>query len=1098
MKKRSIYIAVVIFMLISYHNIVYAATNVETITERFSSYENPNITRTITLPEYSEVISVEVDNGRVEYLLVDNILYLYFSNGTGQQEPYEIYEWERGSESENRETFYSSEEAYDFKASIEDDYRNTIWHKYNDVGKLCSNVIADDLVEVAFCYVNVFPSGIYDIVYGTVQYSCNLVTRYETYYYYNVTVKYISNVSPEITEVISPVNNQYLFANSSFIPQIKVKDDNNDDLTCSCYIDDELIQSLKGITNTATPQQISFNSISIDMLEEGGHIIKFIVDDGEYTAEVSINFIVDKSPPVLILNSITSTDTSISISGSATDSIAGLHTIPYCYSAGNQESGWTTVSSYTVYNLSPNTEYTAEFKARDKGLQESKYTRQIYTKAQVPAFNISSTGTGSLRMTYSDNNPAGTEYLVQVQQGGNTYYVNASGNLVTNPVWIVPQGKVTNINNLAPNTGYSIKGKARNAQGVETQYSQAKTGTTLALPPQVVVTRGIYSLKFTWDPVPNALGYDFTADGIETQNYTGTEYTLSNLQSETTHTFRIRAKNAGGTGPWSSTYSVKTLPVPPDPPSNLTVIRNKNSLVFSWSASARADSYEIYMGSAGSSGTNIGNVRTYTATGLTPGTQYTFNVRGVNEGGAGGWSSITTTTKPLEPDVPQNLRAVEVTKTSVKLVWDESSCTEEYLVDVDGIITSTGLETFYLHENLEPASGHTYRVMARNESGDKGWSSPVDATTLPEKPVTPSNIMASADYDKITLTWHMVPYGESYDIEVDDGEATHQVSTTQGRYEHTGLFPGSSFTYRVRAVNISGTSPWSRPIQMSTLPPVQDENTTLVNVTAVVTNTFITISWDDVALDSEYIIEVDGESMDIGTDTVFNHTGLEPNTCHTYRIRLKESSEGDWCAVLSLSTLPNPPDAPEGIQAYAYSNAIELVWNRSEGAESYDIEVDGELVGNINETGYLHEGLEPGTTHTYRVRARNVAGVTAWSTVITKSTTNPTYILDLVGGQEFDLSILAWYVQDFSELEFVITYDIDKVEVVDLCGMTAEKETMSCYVNGANLEIYHAPGGIRIKVKRSIVPGISWSGEINTVVFRAREAGSTEMDLNVE
>ena len=106
--------------------------------------------------------------------------------------------------------------------------------------------------------------------------------------------------------------------------------------------------------------------------------------------------------------------------------------------------------------------------------------------------------------------------------------------------------------------------------------------------------------------------------------------------------------------------------------------------------------------------------------------------------------------------------------------------------------------------------------------------------------------------------------------------------------------------------------------------------------------------------------------------------------------------------------------------------------------------MDGELVGNINETGYLHEGLEPGTTHTYRVRARNVAGVTAWSTVITKSTTNPTYILDLVGGQEFDLSILAWYVQDFSELEFVITYDIDKVEVVDLCGMTAKNNVLLC------------------------------------------------------
>ena len=41
------------------------------------------------------------------------------------------------------------------------------------------------------------------------------------------------------------------------------------------------------------------------------------------------------------------------------------------------------------------------------------------------------------------------------------------------------------------------------------------------------------------------------------------------------------------------------------------------------------------------------------------------------------------------------------------------------------------------------------------------------------------------------------------------------------------------------------------------------------------------------------------------------------------------------------------------------------------------------------------------------------------------------------------------------------------------------------------------PRGIRIKVKRSIVPGISWSGEINTL-FSGQGRLKMEMDSNVE
>lgn len=61
------------------------------------------------------------------------------------------------------------------------------------------------------------------------------------------------------------------------------------------------------------------------------------------------------------------------------------------------------------------------------------------------------------------------------------------------------------------------------------------------------------------------------------------------------------------------------------------------------------------------------------------------------------------------------------------------------------------------------------------------------------------------------------------------------------------------------------------------------------------------------------------------------------------------------------------------------SESIWLTWTKSEGAETYEMLVDGKLYAMGRANSYLHDGLACHSKHTYRVRARNQKGYSAWS-----------------------------------------------------------------------------------------------------------------------
>ena len=914
-----------------------------------------------------------------------------------------------------------------------------------------------------------------------------------------ISITYRVNEEPTIS-VASPSPNGTL--GSSFVPSISVSDADGDILTCNYYLDSNTTpRDTKQISNTATVQNISFKILDTSTLSDGPHSITFDVSDGKAPAvRQTVSFTIDRTPPEINTVTYTSSDKTITVSGSAKAGTTDLHPLPYKYTVNGVASSWTTDTSYPVNSVSPNTKYTVKFEARDKLENTASEQKDIYTKAQIPSLTITGTAETALGLKITDENPVGTEY--QIMSGGQ--YVDASGILTDTVQWTSLTNKNININGLLQNTRYTISAKARNTQGTVTDAAQI-SGTTLAKAPNITFSEiKQTSIKLTWPAVAGATGYEVEADGTSKGKITGTEYVHSDLTPETSHRYRIRVTNAGGEGVWGSSFNVTTLPYAPAVPTNIQAVETQTNITLTWDKAAKATSYEIEI-NGGTVPVNAGNVLTFVHKGLTPDTGYKYRIRAKNAGGVSGWSeTVSIVTLPVPPPTPSGI-TINKTNTSVTVSWAPAERAESYRIEVDGQIIDNKAQTSYKHEGLQSLSSHKYRIKALNRGGSSEWSEIILAITNPDKPETPVNIIAASDETSINLTWYEVRYAESYEIEID-GSSTE--STTESAFALNGLKPDSSHTFKIKAVNITGISEWSKSVTISTFPETSggttDEDISLTNVIAVVTNNNITLSWDDVAHEGAYEIEVDGKLSDNGKSTAYNHTGLTAETYHTYKIRLKNSDADSnetngWCAVLTLSTLPDIPDAPKGLSATASNNSIEIRWDRVEGATGYEVEMDGVAVDAGAQEGYIQQPLDPGTSHTYRVRARNITGVTAWSEAVSQSTTNPTCLVECIKGEELSLSLTVSEVQDFTGLRIVVTYNSDELELADLYGFTPKRDVLSeGTIPGTNLKVKYEPGRMEFTMDESITPGTMWSGEITNIIFMPKISGQTQINFTQE
>ncbi|WNS43263.1 fibronectin type III domain-containing protein [Paenibacillus sp. MMS20-IR301] len=659
---------------------------------------------------------------------------------------------------------------------------------------------------------------------------------------------------------------------------------------------------------------------------------------------------------------------------------------------------------------------------------------------------------------------------------------NADGYEVEIDGEISPLGPETGYvaDHLSPGTEHTYRVRA-NSEDIKGEWSLLTPYWTLpAVPQNISMASTSNSITLNWEPVIGATSYEVEVNNSIQNIGNVTSYLEDQLIPNMQKIFRIRAVNSSGPGAWSGIIAKSTIVAAPG---NLSGTAADQSIALQWDAVSGAIAYDVE-----ADGTQIENITetSYSHNGLEPNSIHEYRVRAHNENGISDWSSkITVYTTP---GIPRNLSAT-VEGSAIRVTWDTVKGASGYDIEVDGSIIDNGTDTEYNHTELSLNSEHTYRVRAKNQQAAGEWTSLIVYTTHAG---VPNNVRSTATSSEITLTWDPVPGATGYDIEVD-GTVVH--GGLDNSYIHSGLKPFSTHSYRIRARNAGGTGEWSREVSAKTVFGKPE------NLTAVAYNSSIKLSWDKVEGATGYDLLVDGEIIDNGQMTSYEHTGLEPYSWHVYRVRGKYGeSLGEWSSALTKSTILG---IPGNIKVKALSDQITLSWDAVIGATGYEIEADGKTIDNGAKLSFTDSKLSSNTKHTYRIRAKNSQVMGEWSdwTTTITSVTAPGVPQNFTGVATINSIELSW-----DSVEGAALYDLEvdgkiitDITVTEYKHLGLEPNTMHNYrVRARNSG---ASSDWTDKLKKVTTPALTIQPEkdsqFNFVIIVPQKSGLTERKVTV-
>ena len=504
-----------------------------------------------------------------------------------------------------------------------------------------------------------------------------------------------------------------------------------------------------------------------------------------------------------------------------------------------------------------------------------------------------------------------------------------------------------------------------------------------------------------------------------------TTYANTGATAGTSYSYQMRAYGVAGNSGYSNTATA-TPPTVPASPTGLTataVSGTQNELAWTDNAT-NEDGYRIER-CAGAGCTTFAqiatvgaNVVTYRDAGLTGGTSYSYQVRAYNVAGNSGYSNTATGLPPTVPVPPSALTATPVSGTQIDLVWTDNAVNEDgFRVErCEGAgctsfaeIATVGANVVtYRDAGLTAGASYSYRVRAHNVAGNSGYSNTATAVP-PAVPVSPTGLTVTAvSATQIDLAWTDNATNEDgFRIERCNGAGctTFAEITTVGAnvvtYQDAGLTAGTSYSYRVRAYNVAGSSGYSNTATAT--PPTVPASPTGLTAT-VVSGTQIDLAWTDNATNEDgYRIErcagagctSFAEIATVGANVAtYQDAGLTGGTSYSYQVRAYNVAGNSGYSNTATRLPPTVPAPPSALTATPGSGTqIDLVWtDNAVNEEGFRIErcvgagcvafVEISTVG-ADVTTYQDTGLTPGTSYSYRARTYNLAGNSAYSNTAT-------------------------------------------------------------------------------------------------------------------
>ncbi|MBK0403045.1 T9SS type A sorting domain-containing protein [Adhaeribacter sp. BT258] len=668
---------------------------------------------------------------------------------------------------------------------------------------------------------------------------------------------------------------------------------------------------------------------------------------------------------------------------------------------------------------------------------------------EAPTLNLPANGAGSFPVasSLSWNAPLFAKtYQVQVATSSTFQNLIYDGTNITNTSTTVP--------GLNWSTQYYWRVRAANQSGAS-PWSVVRNFTTEPIPlpgtpglvsPVNSATQVSNPPVFTWNAANYATTYQLqiaTSSGFQTivsdvNNIANLTLTAPILNWSTQYYWRVRAVNASGNGSWSSVRNFTTRPIPlPEPPALASPAKGTTNVVLpavlTWNAGNYATTYQLQLANSHEFLTIVSDINnisalTRTVSGLDWSTEYFWRVRSINTSGTSAWSDTSRFISeaipvPVAPTLVSPASSAINIPISTTLSWNAVTYAQSYqmqlstspdflaIVQDNSQISTTNTNV----SGLNYSTQYYWRIRASNTSGASSWSAVRSFTTVPPIPAAPV-LAAPADMATgiaiaPTLSWNATAHAATYQMQLS---TTPDFLTTVSNVSNlttlntsvSGLAFSTQYFWRVRATNITGTSPWSVVRSFTTIPIPIPAAPALSSPSNGATGVAFspTLSWNAVTYAETYQMQLSATSdflspvADVSNLTTLNTmvSALAYSTQYFWRVRASNTSgAGSWSAVRSFTTVPPPPvpgvpslSSPSS-GATSIAIARNFSWNASSNAYYYQLQLattsDFQALfkdtSNITTLSVPISGMAYSTKYYWRVRAINTTGASNWSSV---------------------------------------------------------------------------------------------------------------------
>lgn len=338
-------------------------------------------------------------------------------------------------------------------------------------------------------------------------------------------------------------------------------------------------------------------------------------------------------------------------------------------------------------------------------------------------------------------------------------------------------------------------------------------------------------------------------------------------------------------------------------------------------------------------------------------------------------------TAPTVPAAPSELYARPASASRIDLTWTDGSDNEtafEIEHSGDGVtftplaIVGAGV-TAYAHEGLAPGTRHLYRVRAANGAGTSSWSNAGDATT-------PAELRTTSAAGTTVLRIDAASGAGFTDA---SGKFWAKDAFFSGGVANGGMYAVANTTddalYSTRR---TGAFTYSSPVGNGDY-----------------TLRLLFSDWYASAGQRKFNVDVEGARVLTNFDIVAA-AGTKTALVKTFNVRVADGRLNmAFSKVLNDATLSafelvpagavTRPAAPTALDATGQTGGqVRVVWqDNSSNEASFEVErsTDGGAtfarVGTtgVNQNSFVNSALDPARTYTYRARAVNSAGASAYS-----------------------------------------------------------------------------------------------------------------------